>query len=131
MQDAQKLRLKLDGHLGYLVEQQRAALGVLYESVLVGVRARESALRVAEQLRLDQFFGERGAVDLDEGLLVAERVVVDGVGDEFLARARLADDEDVCVRLRDRLDGLVDLLHLARRADDVEVLGARRELAAH
>src|SRR5205085_2412528 len=67
LKDAQELRLKLHGHLGDLVQEERAALGVLYESVLVGVRAGERALRVAEQLRLDEFFGERGAVDLDEG----------------------------------------------------------------
>src|SRR5205085_11194035 len=68
LQDAQKLRLQFDRHLGDLVEEERAALRVLYEAVLVRVRARERALRVAEQLRLDEFLGERGAVDLDEGL---------------------------------------------------------------
>ena len=72
---------------------------------------REGAAFVAEQLTLQQGFGNGGAIDGDERRAGAITVLVDGSGDELLARARLAPDEDV-----DGLGGhsanfLVDGLH--------------------
>src|SRR6185369_4021327 len=43
----------------------------------------------------------------------------------------LTNDQNVRIRLRHRLDRLVNLLHRLRRADDVEILGACGELAPH
>src|SRR3712207_9287067 len=51
---------------------------------LVRRRAGERALGVAEQLRLKKGFGQRAAVDGDEGAVGARAVVVYGAGDEFL-----------------------------------------------
>ncbi len=62
----------------------------LEASLLPVLRAGERALFVAEQLRLDQRIGQRRAADLDERLLGAQRVVVDRVGDQLLARAGFA-----------------------------------------
>src|SRR5688572_32100067 len=47
----------------------------------------ERAALVAEQLRLQQGLGERGAVHLDERLVLARRLLVDRLGDQLLARS--------------------------------------------
>ena len=49
---------------------------------------------MTEQLAFDQFAGYRGAVDLDERLLRPGRAAMDGAGDQFLAGAVLAGNED-------------------------------------
>ena len=95
------------------------------------MRARERALRVAEKLGFDQLFWQRRAVYLDEWFFRAQRVVVDGVGDQFFASAGFADDQNVRVRLRDGFDRLIDRLHLFRSTDDVEILRTRGQLASH
>src|SRR5258705_349544 len=119
LQHAQQLGLQVWGHLANLVEQERAALGHLEEAHLVGVRPRERALLVAEQLALDQVLRDRRAVDLDEGTLDAVRVVVNRVGDQLLAGAVLALDQDVRVAGGHTLYQLEQLLHLLALADDV------------
>ena len=48
---------------------------------------------MTEEPALDQPLGEGGAVHLDEGLVLPSALVVDSGGDEFLARAALAEDE--------------------------------------
>ncbi len=114
-----QLRLQVRRHLADLVEQQRAALGHLEEADLVGVGAGERPLLVAEQLALDQVLRNRRAVDLDERALDAVRVVVNRVGDQLLAGAVLALDQDVRVAGRHALDELEELLHLLALPDDV------------
>jgi hypothetical protein len=49
---------------------------------------------VAEEFGLEEVLGEGGAVDGDEGLVLAGGVEVEGAGDEFLAGAAFALDED-------------------------------------
>src|SRR2546423_9008486 len=95
------------------------------------MRAGERAFSVAEQFRFDQLFWQRGTIHFDEWFLRAQRVVMNRVGDQLLAGARLADNQNVSIGLRDRLDRFIDRLHLFRRSDDVEVLGARGKLTAH
>ena len=82
-------------------------------------RAGERALLVAEQLRLDQVLRDRRAVDLDERALGALAVVVDRVGDQLLAGAVLALDQDVGVAAGHALHQLEHLVHLLALADDV------------
>ena len=101
-----------------LVEEERAAVGELEAALLLRARVRERAGLVAEQLGLDEAFGQRGAAHADEGLARAGRVVVEGVGDELLARAGLAADQDGRPARRGLNDLLVELLHgpaVARR----------------
>ena len=59
-------------------------------------------------------FGQRGAVDLDQRPLHAGALGVDGVGDELLAGAALADDEDVGVGAGHRVQHLEHALHRRR-----------------
>ena len=56
-------------------------------------RAGERAFHVAEKLALEQAVGHGAAIHLDERRGLFAAVVVDGAGDEFLARAAFARDE--------------------------------------
>ena len=74
---------------------------------------------VAKELTLEQVLGDRAAVDLDERAAFARAVLVDGAGDEFLARAALAVDEHCGIGGRDELDLLQHLLQSRTVPDDV------------
>ena len=52
---------------------------------------------MTEKLALDQLFGNGGAVDLDEGPVVAQTLLVDAAGDQFLTRTVLAGDQHAAV----------------------------------
>jgi hypothetical protein len=64
--------------LADLVEEQGAAIRGFEPAVAGCGRAREGALLVAEQLALEDRFGDRGAVDRDERALRTRRVLVHG-----------------------------------------------------
>ena len=66
LQHAQELRLRGQAHLADLVEEQHAARRQLDLPGLGLLRAGERAALVAEQLRLEQLLGQRGAVQRDE-----------------------------------------------------------------
>ena len=91
-------------HVADLVEEDRAAVGLLELADLLLGRAGERALLVAEQLRFDQLLGNRGAVDLHEPLAAAEAVAVDRARDELLADAALAEQQHGRVGRRRALD---------------------------
>src|SRR6185503_1225263 len=78
-------------HLGHFVEKQHAARGELNLPGLGLLRASEGAALEAEQLRFEQLFRQRRAVDRDEGAASPRRLLVDESGDDFLAGARLAE----------------------------------------
>src|SRR5512145_1857459 len=91
--DAQELGLQLKGQVAYLVEEYGAAVGEFEapSPILHGVG--EGALDVAEQLALEEAFGQRGAVDPDERPVLPIRAEVHLLGYELLAYAALAQDE--------------------------------------
>ena len=66
LQRAQQLHLQRQRQLADLVEEERAAVGLLEQSLPLGGRAGERALRVAEQLALEQRLGNGAAVHGDE-----------------------------------------------------------------
>ncbi len=123
LQHAQDLGLRVLAHVADFVEEQAAAVGLLEAADALLVGAGEGALLVAEQLGLEQVLLQRGAVHLDEVAAGARRVVVDGAGDQLLAGARFAADQDRRVAARDLLDDVEDALQRAAGADDaVEVV---------
>ena len=63
LQRAQELHLERGRHLGDLVQEQRAAVGLLEQAELADGGAGERAPHVAEELRLEQRLGHRAAVD--------------------------------------------------------------------
>ena len=66
LKHAQDLRLRALAHVPDLVEEERAAVGLLEPADAQPVGARERALLVAEELGLEQVLLQRRAVDLDE-----------------------------------------------------------------
>ena len=66
LERAEHLGLRVEAHVADLVEEERAAVGLLELADALLRRARERALLVAEQLALDELGRDRGAVDLDE-----------------------------------------------------------------
>ena len=90
----QELGLQSLGHEPDLVEEDRAAVRGLEQAGLGLAGVGERALLEAEELRLEQGLGDGGAVDVDEGTARARPVPVHQLGQETLARAGLAQDED-------------------------------------
>ena len=121
----QELYLHLPGKIADLVQEQRPLVGQLEAPRLARHGPREGALFVAEQFALDEVFGDRRAVDLDEGVELAGAVDVDGIGHEFLARPRLAGDEDARRGGGDFPDDIEDLRHGRARAHDLAAVELR------
>jgi hypothetical protein len=99
------------------------------QSGLVGRRAGEGPLHVAEQLGLDQILRQRGAVDLHHRAIDPRALGVDRVGGQLLAGAALADDEHVGVGARNGLQHLEDPLDGRGGAEHLAVGGLLGELA--
>src|SRR6185295_1902845 len=102
-----------------LIEEQGPALRELESPELFLKRAGEGAALVTEQLRLDQGLGDGGRVDGHERLLPPGTLAMDGTGDQFLAGAALARDEDRRIGARHLGDELEEPPHLRRLTDDV------------
>jgi hypothetical protein len=73
--------------------------------------AAENAPAMAEQFALDQVFGDRGAVDLDEHGIFAQALRVQRARRQFLAGTRLAVDQHPSVGRRHQRDLLAQRLH--------------------
>ena len=75
------------------------------------MRAGVGALHGTEQLALDEFTRQGGAVDLDDPALAARAEGVQEIGNDFLAGAALAGDQNGHVAGGDAFDGADDLAH--------------------
>src|SRR2546422_8036371 len=93
LEHVEQLRLQLGSELRDLVEKQRAAVRYLDEAALRFAGVGEGPLLVAEQLGLEQAWGKRRAVDLHEPPYRMRARVVDGAGDQVLARAAFAEQQ--------------------------------------
>src|SRR2546426_90487 len=118
----QELGLQRQRELGDLVEVDRSVVRVLDLTESPSVGAGEGALLVAEQLGFEQPVWDRGAVDLDERPLTSPRRRVNRPGDEILADAALAPEQNGGVGVGDAFDRPFDLAH--RRT----ALEARRKI---
>src|SRR5262245_52244252 len=117
LQCAQQFDLQGRARLADLVQKDRPAFGLLEQAFLICDRAGEAPSRVAEELGFEQRFGQRAAIDRDEGLRRARAVAVYGAGDQFLARTRFADDQHGRAVSRYSGDLFVKLYHLATVAN--------------
>ena len=70
-QHAQQVALPFGRKVADFVQEQSAAIGQLEAAGLVGHRAREGALGMAEKLGFQQVFGQGRAVDGDKGAVVS------------------------------------------------------------
>ena len=94
LEEAEQLGLDLRGNLADFVEEDGAAVGQFETAFALVERAGEGAFFVAEEFAFDEVFGDGGAVDLDEGSAGAGALAIEGAGDQFLAGAAFAGDED-------------------------------------
>src|SRR3546814_14391275 len=69
---------------------------------------------VSEQLAFEQVFGDRGAVDRDEGAIAPRARFVEPAREQFLARPARVEPHDRHVAVPDALDRARDLPHLGR-----------------
>ena len=92
------------------------SVGHLELARLVAIGAGEAALHVPEQLRLEQRFGNAGAVDGDKRAAGARAARVDRARDELLADAAFAGDQHLGVGAGDALDLFLELDNLPARA---------------
>ena len=76
--------------------------------VVCGRGAGGGAVAVAEEFGFDEVFGDGGAVELDEDAVAAQGLGVHGAGDELLAGAGFAVDEDAAVGGGHELDLLAE-----------------------
>src|SRR6266545_2591794 len=99
-------------------QEHRPTVGELELAEPARERAGERAALVSEELALEQRVGDSGAVDRDEGPLTAYRELVDGPGEELLARSALPLQEHRGVGRSDPLSLLLDRANRRRLADD-------------
>ena len=90
----QQLDLRIERELADLVEEERAAVGLLELTDALVDGAGERALLMAEENALDEVLGDRAAVDGDERPAGALALALDGARDQFLADAGFAFDQD-------------------------------------
>ena len=74
---------------------------------------------MTEQCALQQIRRQRAGVHSDEGAIGARRIGVDRFGDQLLAGARLAGNQNIGLRRRDLRNKVQHALHPLRFADDV------------
>src|SRR3981081_3079790 len=94
VEHAQKLDLGLYLQFSDFIEEERALVGQLEQTRLGRVGTAECAFFVAEQLALDQIFGQSGAVNVHPGTATPVRRFVDRAGNEFFAGSSLSRNED-------------------------------------
>src|SRR6185503_20841121 len=87
---AQEFRLNLERHLGYLVEEKRAAVGLLETAEMAIDSAGKRAFLMAEELAFHQRRRDRGAIEREKLFFAARRQIVQRARDEFFSRAALA-----------------------------------------
>ena len=90
LQGAQQLHLRLIGEVAHLVEKERAAVGRLEGSRLVGQRSGERPFDVAEELRCGQLARDGSAIDRHERFSGAPAAAVDQLRHVLLARSARA-----------------------------------------
>src|SRR5580765_2692414 len=97
VESAQDLRLRLQAHVADFIEEKRSPMSPLELAFLVGGSSRKRSFAVSEELALNQVFGNRGAVNFDESLVLAQALRMDRMGHEFLASARFTVDQHAAI----------------------------------
>ena len=95
---------------------------------LVCMRAGESALHVAEQLRFNQRGNKRGAIYRSEWPVAARPGKMDGARHQFFAGAALSQNQYWIIVLAHFFNQLVHALHLGRQANQASKPRTRSKL---
>ena len=117
LEHAEQFDLELGGGGVDLVEEDGAGVGGLEAAGAVIDRPGEGPADVAEQLAFQQVLVQCAAVHANEGPAAPRTEAVDGLGDQFLARARLAQQQHRGVRLGHLPHEPIAMLHGRPGAD--------------
>ncbi|HKS81207.1 MAG TPA: hypothetical protein VJR23_06845 [Candidatus Acidoferrales bacterium] len=98
LHNSQKLRLKFEGNITDLIQEQRAFVGQIKTPNLPVERTREGTSFMTEEFALEQSSGDRSAIDFCEGAILPATSQVDSASDEFLAGSSFAQDQDCGIR---------------------------------
>ena len=101
LQSAQELRLQLQRKVADLVKEQRPVIRLLEPTHGLRDCAGEGSSFVAEEFALQQRTGNRGAVQFYKRSAAAQALIVNGTGDDFLARTGFALDQRDRIAFRD------------------------------
>src|SRR6202022_1689319 len=93
LQNAKQLYLKAQAGLGYLIQENRAAVGCLKQTTAAGIRAGECAFLMSEQLAFQNVLGEGAAVEGSKYHLSACAVRMNSSCYKFLTRSAGAGNE--------------------------------------
>ncbi|MCG3148042.1 MAG: hypothetical protein PCFJNLEI_01484 [Verrucomicrobiae bacterium] len=118
LQHAEEFGLGAGADVADFVEEDGAVVGLFEAADAAHGGTGKGALFVTKEFAFKEGFGDGGAVDDDEGLVGPVAVLVDGAGNEFLAGAGFAADEDGDRLVGDAADFFVDALHGPAVADD-------------
>ncbi len=131
LQEPEQLGLERAAHVGNLIQENRAAVGLFDAAGLLPVGAGEGAFFVAEEFAFQEGLGNGGAIDAHIVGLVAAAQAVQGAGHQLLAGAAFSEDQDPGFRGGHGLNELAQLAHLGAFADDlvqaVGLAGARAQ----
>ena len=106
-------------------------MGQLEAADAVRCRAGKRAFRMPEDLAFEHSLSQAADVDGNHGVPGARRDLVQGLRDDFLARAVLAGDEHVGVRGSDLRDHVQDGLHRSRLRDQGRQTVAAQDFVLH
>ena len=84
----------LQAHFANFIEEERAARGGTNQPRPIFVGTGKRAAAIAEQLAVDHFPRHGGAVERQEGSILARRREVQRAREQFLADAGFSGDED-------------------------------------
>ena len=119
LQHAQNLGLRVHAHGRDLVKKERAAVGHFKQALLGRDRGSKRAFHVAKERGLEQLRRHGAGVDGHEGPVAARRVGMDGLGNDLLARAALALNQNRRPAGRDLRHEVEDAQHALAFAHDV------------
>ncbi len=127
LDQAEQFHLHWHRQLADFVEKQNPVAGPLDMAVMARLDTGEGALLVTEQLALDQFAGDRRAIDRDERLPSARRDLVHETRRHVLADAALPGYQERAVDIGDSPEQQLHLAHCLRVAERALRLMRRHE----
>ena len=111
LQGREQLGLLRQANVANLIQKQGSSGGRLEPAHAAGLGIRERALGVPKQLAFKQPLAERGHVGGHKGPGSAARLLVQGLGDQLLARAVLAEQQHVGFGWGDLFNNSAHFLH--------------------
>ena len=130
LQDPEQAQLHLRRDVADLVQKYGALSRPLESPDLIPRSPGEGPFHVSEEFTFQEVFGECPAVHLDKGLQTSFPAVMQGIGNEFLARPALSDNEHRAPDAVQRLDEIIEALHRLAGSHKIPVSAAFLPLLA-